>query len=929
MAHSSFLQTIEGLLENTLQDKPAPAPAGRVARECVAPEAQSAASLANVKSSASGDMVLYTEFGRQELRVPGLGAVQPNGRSLVMQQWCSRPEQAQQQVQSSRSRTLDSRGSVRVGQASALPEAELEWSTLSEGARQALRQWVAGQLGGRHCMLNVEHSASADSVFAPLTSDKFTASNLRGGAALNVLSGLQAEVELIGSQEGSWLFEAVFAKTPAQVLDEALRSVVEEIGDPHLEHSNVISAEQANLALRRRSMKAQCSFPQGGGKEYMRTQVWLELLRQHVEGPREGGAQALITKDKAATPKEKAPPLHDTGVLRDLVKSEEELEVDSQQMTLEVLRAQNRSIEEYVMRLVRQRDELRQVTKIAEERDSYFVLGLQGPDSTEDEVKKAYRALARKEHPDKAGIGSKKRFQAIQQAYSSVMRRMREGCSHSMVRESGLEKEALDTLCSLGSTVEKAAAHAWKATEAADRVAICAHRSLRGGEDGVEAQSMPKRKALRVLRELTKQGSIELQIAATDLRALGDTVCRVARYAEEAMSEHDEWATTALAGVGLRDRAIIADDAGRSNITTAELLERIAEATEATLKKVERASPEAAGGPREEAPALASTRGGRDEALNLQRIGVRLLTESIARTAAVARRSAEEAIGAAMKACELSRSLAALDLEARKERERTAARRSGFDDDDVVAARDAPPRTDRHTGSTGPGGDRGEDSSGTRASQTLPHSQPETAGIEQTPSDKLESTAKRVKERHISLRVKNLRFLANLNEESLRLQGRLRALLERSEGALLPEVTIAQKGCIFDLVAQVLEFAVAESARLAASPNAPPMRVLERSLNFALALEHAKEIAMPVESRTQALKLAAFIDADLLCQIIEGPFRKRLLNACLGKRRTEFGAGLLRLGRLRSNSPGMKGWDEAIHACCARMVRNVRNLMFD
>ena len=70
--------------------------------------------------------------------------------------------------------------------------------------------------------------------------------------------------------------------------------------------------------------------------------------------------------------------------------------------------------ERYVMRLVRQRDELKQVTKLAEdlslcwerselqERDSYYILGLNGPSATEEEVKKAYRNLARKEHPDKA-----------------------------------------------------------------------------------------------------------------------------------------------------------------------------------------------------------------------------------------------------------------------------------------------------------------------------------------------------------------------------------------------------------------------------------------------------------------------------------------------------------------------------------------------
>merc|ERR1719169_13212 len=96
-------------------------------------------------------------------------------------------------------------------------------------------------------------------------------------------------------------------------------------------------------------------------------------------------------------------------------------------MSLDALRVQNRSIEDYVMRLVKRRDELKQIMKLAEECDSYFILGLDGPDATEEEVKRAYRALARKEHPDKAGIGSKRRFQVIQEAYSSVLKQLKEG----------------------------------------------------------------------------------------------------------------------------------------------------------------------------------------------------------------------------------------------------------------------------------------------------------------------------------------------------------------------------------------------------------------------------------------------------------------------------------------------------------------------
>merc|ERR1719440_425515 len=183
-------------------------------------------------------------------------------------------------------------------------------------------------------------------------------------------------------------------------------------------------------------MKVQCISPlekpserdlHRSQDELLQTQVWLELLRLCVEGPKEFPQAAK--KDEPPTGQRPVASWNDVGVLRDLGKSELDLEVESEKMSLESLRIQNRHVEDYVMRLVRQRDELKSMMKLAEERDSYFILGLDGPESTEEEVKKAYRALARKEHPDKAGIGNKRRFQAIQQAYTSILRQKSEGAA--------------------------------------------------------------------------------------------------------------------------------------------------------------------------------------------------------------------------------------------------------------------------------------------------------------------------------------------------------------------------------------------------------------------------------------------------------------------------------------------------------------------
>jgi hypothetical protein len=215
---------------------------------------------------------------------------------------------------------------------------------------------------------------------------------------------------------------------------------------------------------------------------------------------------------------------------------------------------------------------------------------------------------------------------------------------------------------------------------------------------------------------------------------------------------------------------------------------------------------------------------------------------------------------------------------------------------------------------------------------------PPSLAPQASPRDQLTCAAKRVKERHVSLRVKNLRFLSNLNEEALKMQARLRSLLERSSGALLPTVSVLQKGRIFDLVSQLLDHAVAECARVlgtSTGSGVAPGRIMERAFAFALALEHGSVIAMPADSRTQALKLAALIDSDLLCQILEGPFKRRLLGLGAAKRIVAGGRRQQVRGPLDSAS-GLKGiapgssqaWDDAVNACCGRVIEGLRCLSF-
>ncbi|CAE7357722.1 unnamed protein product [Symbiodinium sp. CCMP2592] len=176
--------------------------------------------------------------------------------------------------------------------------------------------------------------------------------------------------------------------------------------------------------------------------------------------------------------------------------------------------------------------------------------------------------------------------------------------------------------------------------------------------------------------------------------------------------------------------------------------------------------------------------------------------------------------------------------------------------------------------------------------------------------------------------------MASLNEEALRTQAAGLSWVLRS-------ISVTQKNVLFDLVAQLLDFALSEhgpraslaplappvsavvfvalwcafrAGRLSGNASTPPALASRRGVeecrlqrgpgvasrgfelprreidapqraNVQQYFEANTEIAVPVDSRTQALKLASLIDTQLLCQVVTGPFRRRLL--ALARRRAE------------------------------------------
>lgn len=923
----------------------------------------------------------------------GLGALQPEGRDEVLQKWqkpgdmgggavhrrnrssstCSaysrRGVETSRETDPSQRRLADMIGVLRnstgskTSRTKGVESPRLEWSSLTAKAKKAIQLWYNGNLGGRHCLLLLEHDAAVAFFISPLDLDEVNAADLKGSAVLGALSGLS---EVGGCFEGGWLHDEVFAKNPKQVLEEALlaacenskleqesngslpsarthRSVDPNSVNPH--HLPYLSSEQVNLALRQMSLKAQGEGMrslidgrrgrQDGprfSEEFLRIQVWLELVRMHVEGvvacvqevSRENSWKDHGSSRRSSSNRSQSVCMSpssarlwgDDRVIDELGKSEANIKTESESMSMETLRTQNRSIEVYLMRLVRQRDQLKRVAKLAEECDSYLILGLDGPDATKDEVKRAYHTLARKEHPDKAGVDNKERFQSIQQAYSKVMRR------HSRI-VSGEKPDTVLNSTSLGAKAARGtnevcpSAFLQEATKSAQATREAAHVLAGFANDAFqlkslssEARNMTKRSALRELQSLAKRSIVHLKEGASSLRVVKDACQSVAESAQHACIEYGEWVETAMAGAGLKERADVMETIGASCLTTAGHLDKLWEADEATLQKIETASHE----------------------IDVT-CGCRILSDNLIQTASIVRCAADEGIGAATTAFELVCSLAVLErLRRRETAENEAEASKDYDEDESHECQAN--KSKRSPGSGSPRKPQSDDLDQETKEEKQENSSASSDGGQGT-LPVVKGQPETSKEKMAALRTRHLQCLGGLNEEVLNLQRRLTEMLTRSEG-LTPAVGANQKGCIFDLVAQFLQSAVAEAARMAESAT-PSQQILEKCFAFALALEHASQVALAAEAKTQALKLAALLDVDLLCQIIEGPFKRRLLHLeklrPLSTREREKSVQLEcdladmildRSARGIRHASVNKSWSDVVHSVCSRIAAGLR-----
>ncbi|CAK9021129.1 unnamed protein product, partial [Durusdinium trenchii] len=804
-----------------------------------------------------------------------LGSVQ-SGESDALQQWYSRwQQQSHQRSSQVKTTSVSSAFQLKSSRVKGLDAPKQEWCRLSPKSKRAIQQWVTGDIGGRHCLMLLEHDAAIDFFISPLDHQEMSASDVGSGGALCALSGLPLEAQ--GSQEGGWLYREVFAKSPAAVLEDALQAALRDDWKSQC-------ADQANLALRRMAIKAQAAGMHSllGNRgadgprcsdEYMRIQVWLEVVRYHAAEQLKGQTMLNANARPKARPKrlsiEGCTALwDDRQFLRDLQRQDSDIEAAASHMSFEQICKQNQSMETYMMRVVRQRDYLKHMMNLADECASYVVLGLHGPSATADEIKKAYRTLALKEHPDKAGIENKERFQEIQEAYAAALKRSKsEG--HNTGRD---ESSAIPN-----TFTKEAAFSAEQVKDAADEIAAIASRTGSLCARAVEARGQQKRTALRELMDITRQGASKLRDCAVNMRILRTGSCQVAACASQALDEYGSWAASIMSGVGLEERGDLVKAAGLSCGVTADHLEEMAMNDENMVAMLEN-------------PGCSID----------QSSAVRVLSESTSRTATVVRCAADKAICVANGSLELGCSLAMLDQEQRKERAKEKAKETEVKEGERSESRSHETSEPmRH---------------GPRMRGHVRKSESEGEG-EQGEGEEAEEAEEEGKPKQAKLLVRNLRWLESLNAEVLELQTKWRAAIHSDRG-MLKGIAPEHKGGVFDLVGQILHAAIAEAVHWAKDDALSSKQVLERSLAFALALEHTQQVAVPAEVKTQVMKHAALLDVDLLCQIIDGPFQKRLISA--GTRRAT-----LTSSRPRSLAPG-ESWPHVVQSVCSRISSSLR-----
>eukprot|EP00397_Hematodinium_sp_SG-2012_P010739 GEMP01010863.1.p1 GENE.GEMP01010863.1~~GEMP01010863.1.p1 ORF type:complete len:1067 (+),score=281.88 GEMP01010863.1:22-3201(+) len=294
------------------------------------------------------------------------------------------------------------------------------WAGISRGkhrafsaeAEKVVTRWLTGQMSGR--MAWVQFCLAVELVDCEYS-------------LLASLIGAPAAALPQGSSPSNSLYRDVFCHSPQQVREEAWIHLMEEGGNG--------SPDEIQLTLKRITMRAKGRCKE----EYCRAQIWRLLLEERVSNDGSASDCPVTLTDKQ------------------VLLSGDELVQSVRNQDLNDIRQDNDDLEMYLALILSSKKQLSNILKDLERSNHFAVLGV-SPESSDEEVKRAFIKLARNHHPDKGGDADT--FTDIHQAYQSIIAQ-REGqqqpAPDSPVQPSDTTKKSFANIKSMAREAQKTA----------------------------------------------------------------------------------------------------------------------------------------------------------------------------------------------------------------------------------------------------------------------------------------------------------------------------------------------------------------------------------------------------------------------------------------------------------------------------------------
>jgi curved DNA-binding protein CbpA len=353
---------------------------------------------------------------------------------------------------------IDSAQKLRIG----INNVEgLETSGLSKQMIQHLENWVDGVESGRECMFALLDSMhSTKDITPPMKAGQFKPLEV-------VQSLLNLPAQFLC--DNGYLFERVFSRPPATVVKEAVQIIVKKAEE---QNSSSLGLQQINLALKQLRLDAMCCAnpieetaindavsslvldlnTEDANQEekveiepiliedhvriqiVLRVKIITELLRIHIKTTAKRKNAALSSRnpsrnrkfelwnEEADEEENSEQTFVDIRSLREFVSTTvQEVQQNAMKSPAESLEQTNIVLKPYLRQLSSLK--LLLTNQLNELRDSkaFLALGLSS-DATDEDIKKAYRILAVRLHPDKPG-GDTAKFQQLQAMYQEVLKR--------------------------------------------------------------------------------------------------------------------------------------------------------------------------------------------------------------------------------------------------------------------------------------------------------------------------------------------------------------------------------------------------------------------------------------------------------------------------------------------------------------------------